>query len=109
VWVCIYGVAQGTGFSLALTLMVLRSPDTAVAARLSGVAQLIGYLVAATGPVLLGVIHDLTGGWEWPIVVLIVLLGPMLWAGLGAGRDILLGDHTDLPGVASTARSTFRA
>lgn len=95
VWVCIYGVAQGTGFSLALTLMVLRSPDTAVAARLSGVAQLIGYLVAATGPVLLGVIHDFTGGWEWPMVALILLLGPMLWVGLGAGRDVLLGHEAD--------------
>jgi CP family cyanate transporter-like MFS transporter len=95
VWVCLYGVAQGTGFSLALTLLVLRSPDTAVAARLSGVAQLVGYLVAATGPVLLGVIHDLTGGWEWAIAVLIALLGPMLWVGLGAGRDILLGGEAD--------------
>ncbi len=95
VWVCIYGVAQGAGFSLALTLMVLRSPDAAVAARLSGVAQLIGYLIAATGPVLLGVVHDLTGGWQWPIVVLIVLLGPMLWVGLGAGRDVLLGDEAE--------------
>ena len=93
VWVCVYGVAQGAGFSLALTLMVLRSPDTAVAARLSGVAQLVGYLFAATDPVLLGVVHDLTGGWEWPIVVLIVALGPMLWVGLGAGRDVLLGDE----------------
>lgn len=93
VWVCLYGVAQGAGFSLALTLMVLRSPDTAVAARLSGVAQLIGYLVASTGPVLLGVMHDLTGGWEWPIVALLVLLAPMLWLGLGAGRDVLLGDE----------------
>lgn len=99
VWVCIYGVAQGSGFSLALTLMVLRSPDTAVAARLSGVAQLIGYLVAATGPVLLGVVHDLTGGWEWPIVVLLVLLGPMLWVGLGAGRDVLLGEDDATEGV----------
>ncbi len=93
VWVCLYGVAQGAGFSLALTLMVLRSPDTAVAARLSGVAQLIGYLVASTGPVLLGVMHDLTGGWEWPIVALLVLLAPMLWLGLGAGRVVLLGDE----------------
>lgn len=96
VWVCIYGVAQGTGFSLALTLMVLRSPDTALAARLSGVAQLIGYLFAATGPVLLGFVHDLTNGWEWPIVVLVFLLGPMLWVGLGAGRDILLGSEDDV-------------
>ncbi len=97
-WVCLYGVAQGTGFSLALTLMVLRSPDTAVAARLSGVAQLIGYLVAATGPVLLGYVHDLTGGWDWPLVVLLVLLAPMLWVGLGAGRDVLLGSAEDVSG-----------
>ena len=103
VWVGIYGVAQGAGFSLALTLMVLRSPDTAVAARLSGVAQLIGYLFAATGPVLLGFVQDVTGGWEWPIGVLLVLLGPMLWFGLGAGRDILLGQDADAPGIATTA------
>jgi len=101
VWVCLYGVAQGTGFSLALTLMVLRSPDTAVAARLSGVAQLVGYLVAAAGPVLLGIIHDLTGGWEWPVLILVVLLGPMLWLGLGAGRSVLLGDHEDVRGIRS--------
>ena len=103
VWVSIYGVAQGAGFSLALTLMVLRSPDTAVAARLSGVAQLIGYLFAATGPVLLGFVQDVTGGWEWPIGVLLVLLGPMLWFGLGAGRDILLGQDADAPGISTTA------
>ena len=111
VWVCIYGIAQGTGFSLALTLMVLRSPDTAVAARLSGVAQLVGYTVAASGPVLLGVIHDLSGGWEWPIVVLIALLGPMLWVGLGAGRHILLGDDTDrrrTPARGSQDRSPIK-
>ena len=96
VWVCLYGIAQGAGFSLALTLMVLRSPDAAIAARLSGVAQLIGYLIAATGPVLLGYVHDLSGGWEWPIVVLLVLLVPMLWIGLGAGRDILLGSDDDV-------------
>ncbi len=104
VWVCLYGVAQGSGFSLALTLMVLRSPDSAVAARLSGVAQLIGYLVAATGPVLLGFVHDLTGGWEWPIVVLLVLLAPMLWLGLGAGRNILLGDEADRAAGAARLR-----
>jgi len=103
VWVGIYGVAQGAGFSLAPTLMVLRSPDTAIAARLSGVAQLIGYLFAATGPVLLGFVQDVTGGWEWPIGVLLVLLGPMLWFGLGSGRDILLGQDADAPGISTTA------
>jgi len=48
-------------------------------------------------------VQGLTGGWEWPIVVLIVLLGPMLWFGLGAGRDILLGQDADAPGISTTA------
>ena len=48
------------------------------------------HLVAATGPVVLGVLHDLTDGWSWPLALLLVLLIPMAWAGWGAARDALL-------------------
>ena len=41
-WVALFGVAQGSGFALALTLIVLRSPTPLVAARLGGVAQCLG-------------------------------------------------------------------
>src|SRR3954447_10423448 len=60
VWVGAFGLAQGSGFALALTLIVLRSPSPLVAARLGGVAQCLGYLLAALGPLLLGALHDLT-------------------------------------------------
>ncbi len=90
VWVCAWGVAQGSGFALALTLIVLRSPTPLVAARLGGVAQCVGYLVAASGPLLLGAVHDLTHGWSWPLALLLAALVPMAWAGWGAARDAVL-------------------
>lgn len=90
VWVSLFGVAQGGGFALGLTLVVLRSATPLTAARLGGVAQCLGYLVAAAGPVVLGALHDATGGWSWSIGVLLVLLLPMAWAGWGAARDVVL-------------------
>jgi CP family cyanate transporter-like MFS transporter len=85
-----FGIAQGAGFALALTLIVLRSPTPLVAARLGGVAQCLGYLVAAAGPLLLGALHDLTGGWEVPTAVLVAVLVPMTWFGWQAARNVVL-------------------
>jgi cyanate transporter len=93
VWVALFGVAQGGGFALALTLIVLRSATPLVAARLGGVAQCVGYLVAAAGPVVLGALHDATGGWRWPLGLLLGLLVPMALTGWGAARDAVLGDE----------------
>jgi CP family cyanate transporter-like MFS transporter len=90
VWVAAFGLAQGGGFALALTLIVLRSPTPLVAARLGGVAQCLGYLLAALGPLVVGALHDLTGAWTWPMIVLLVALGPMTWLGWGAARDAVL-------------------
>ncbi|MEI4270257.1 MFS transporter [Klenkia sp. LSe6-5] len=89
-WVSVFGLAQGGGFALGLTLVVLRSATPLTAARLGGVAQCLGYLVAATGPVLLGALHDATGGWSWSVGLLVALLVPMVWAGWGAARDVVL-------------------
>jgi CP family cyanate transporter-like MFS transporter len=100
VWVCAWGMAQGSGFALALTLIVLRSPTPLVAARLGGVAQCVGYLVAASGPLLLGALHDLTDGWTWPLAVLIAAVVPMAWAGWGAACDAVLPVTDEAPAVS---------
>jgi CP family cyanate transporter-like MFS transporter len=92
VWVAAFGLAQGSGFALALTLIVLRSPTPLVAARLGGVAQCLGYLLAAFGPLVLGALHDLTDGWSWPLVLLLAALVPMTWFGWGAGRNAVLAE-----------------
>ncbi|MCW2676923.1 MAG: Major facilitator superfamily 1 [Modestobacter sp.] len=96
-WVALFGLAQGSGFALALTLIVLRSATPLVAAQLGGVAQCLGYLLAATGPVVLGALHDRTDGWTWPVALLLALLLPLAWTGWGAARDAVLG--ADRPGT----------
>jgi MFS transporter, CP family, cyanate transporter len=86
-WMALIGLGQGVGISLALTLITLRSPDAAHTAQLSGMAQGVGYVLAAAGPLALGAIHDATGSWTAPIITLLVLLIPLAIAGAGAARD----------------------
>ncbi|MFB3305652.1 CynX/NimT family MFS transporter [Pseudomonas sp. AMR01] len=90
-WAILLGLGQGGTFSLALTLIVLRSRDAHVAANLSGMAQGIGYTLASLGPLAVGVLHDWTGGWGatgW--VFGVIGLGAIV-AGLGAGRAAYVG------------------
>jgi CP family cyanate transporter-like MFS transporter len=86
VWTVVFGFATGSAFPIALTLLNLRSPDAAVTARLSGMAQSGGYLLAASGPLTFGVLHSVTGGWEASIWLLLLLLVPELMCGLLAAR-----------------------
>lgn len=85
-WTVLIGIGNGA-FPLALTMFGLRSRSVRVTARLSALAQSLGYLLAAGGPLTVGVIHDATGGWPAPLALLIVLLVAQLVAGLAAGRD----------------------
>ena len=77
-WVVIAGWGSG-GFSLALTLIGLRSRSPAGAGRLSGFAQGLGYLMAGLGPIIAGVLRQETGGWTAPFVVLVAILVLMVW------------------------------
>jgi CP family cyanate transporter-like MFS transporter len=89
-WCVLIGLGQGALFSLALTMFALRTPDAGHAAELSGMAQTVGYLLAATGPALLGLVHDLTGAWTVPLAALAATTVAILVAGLAAGRDALV-------------------
>ncbi|MFI9103890.1 CynX/NimT family MFS transporter [Streptomyces fildesensis] len=86
-WAALLGVGQGGAVGLALTMIVLRSRDALTAARLSGMAQGVGYLLAAAGPLAAGALYQSSGGWTAPIVLMLLLCGAQLTAGLGAGRD----------------------
>ncbi|MYW18259.1 hypothetical protein GT039_22390 [Streptomyces sp. SID2955] len=74
-----------------MTILGLRSPDPATAARLSAMAQTGGYLLAGCGPAAIGILHTLTGGWHTPIVFLIACTVPELLVGLVAGRSGFVG------------------
>jgi len=86
----VLGLGQGGTFSIALALIVLRSPDSHVASNLSGMAQGVGYTLAACGPFLVGVVHDATGGWAATGVIFVVVTVAGIVFGLGAGRDKLV-------------------
>jgi MFS transporter, CP family, cyanate transporter len=90
-WVVLLGLGQGASFSLALTFFALRAPDHAHAAALSGMAQSVGYLLAAAGPFLFGVLRDATGAWKIPLALLLGITACLLIAGLGAARDAHVG------------------
>ena len=85
-WATLLGVGIGGTFSLTLFLMASRARDAALAARLSGMAQGIGYMIAALGPLSAGLLHSLSGGWTVPLVATIALGGAQLAAGMGAAR-----------------------
>src|SRR5215211_1192067 len=86
-WVVLLGLGQGASFSLALTFFALRAPDPEHAAALSGMAQSVGYLFAAVGPFLFGVLRDATHAWTVPLVILFAVSVCLLVSGLGAGSD----------------------
>lgn len=85
-WVSLVGLVLGGTFGLSLTLLVLRSGNAETTARLSGMAQSVGYLIAATGPPVFGWLHDVTNGWRVPLGFLMVVLLGKLVSGLPAGR-----------------------
>jgi CP family cyanate transporter-like MFS transporter len=89
-WALLIGLGQGACFPLALTMIVLRSGSAQLTSGLSTHVQSIGYLLAAVGPLAIGALHDATGSWTAPVLVLMVLLAPQAVTGVGAGRDRVL-------------------
>ncbi|MDV5147044.1 MFS transporter [Streptomyces sp. SBC-4] len=86
-WSGVLGVGQGGALGLALTLIVLRSGDAATASRLSGMAQSVGYLLGAAGPLAAGALHQATGSWTLPIALVLGVCAVALAVGLLAARD----------------------
>lgn len=85
-WVILIGIGGGFAFSLAMMFFSLRTQSTQEAAELSGMAQSLGYLLAATGPVLFGWLHDITHSWTIPLLMLIVVSIFIFIFGMGAGK-----------------------
>jgi CP family cyanate transporter-like MFS transporter len=69
-WAALLGLGVGGMFALALALLVNVASTPAAAARLSGMALLVGYLLAATGPVLAGALLDAAGSYRVPFLAL---------------------------------------
>lgn len=94
-WAVLFGIGTGACLAMGLALFVLRTSQVEDTARLSGMAQSIGYLICACGPLLFGLVHDLTHSWSVPLVMLLLFLVPQLIMGMLAGRARLLFDTAD--------------
>jgi CP family cyanate transporter-like MFS transporter len=91
-WAILVGVGTTT-FPLILTLIGLRAHTSAGTAALSGFTQSTGYLIAGIGPFAVGVLHDGSGGWTVPLIVLLVLVIPQLVVGLAVSRPAYVEDE----------------
>jgi CP family cyanate transporter-like MFS transporter len=91
-WAVSLGLS-GAAFPLSLSLITARTRDPHVTARLSGFSQTIGYAMAATGPLLVGLMLSATGGWTIPIWVLIATTAAMVAAGLIASAPGYVDDE----------------
>lgn len=87
IWVVIFGFGSGATMILGLTFIGLRANSAHQAAALSGMAQCVGYLLAAFGPPVMGKIHDLSGQWSLPLLGCAILACVMAVFGGFAGRD----------------------
>ena len=88
--VILLGIGCGTGFSLSMMFFTLRTKNVTEASDLSGMAQSFGYLLAALGPVLIGLLQDLFHSWTMPLILLLICGVIILIVGFLAGRKVVI-------------------
>jgi CP family cyanate transporter-like MFS transporter len=93
-WAVLQGVGQGGLIAAAMTTIVLRSRDQHVAAHLSGMAQCVGYLLAAIGPLIVGLIRSWTGSFAWCAVLFVAIGTGAAINGWNAGRALHVNART---------------
>lgn len=86
VWACLSGLSSGSSLGMTLTLLAQRARTQAAASALSGMAQSIGYLIAAAGPFVFGWLLSHSGGWTVPLLLLLATLIGQSIVGLAVGR-----------------------
>ncbi|GGR33266.1 CynX/NimT family MFS transporter [Agromyces mediolanus] len=91
-WVALVGCGPML-FPLSLVLINLRTRSHDGAVALSGFVQSAGYLVVAAGPLAVGLLHEASGGWRWPLLLLLASALPAAVAGAVVARSRFLEDE----------------
>ena len=91
-WVVLVGIGP-LFFPLSMVLINLRTRTHTGAVALSGFVQSLGYLVVALGPLVVGLLHDATGGWTAPLWLLLASAVPAAVAGAVVARGRYLEDE----------------
>ncbi|RZU72712.1 CP family cyanate transporter-like MFS transporter [Micromonospora kangleipakensis] len=91
-WVLLLALGQGA-FPMILTTIGLRARTAEGTVALSAFAQSTGYVIAALGPLLVGILYEATGGWTAPIGFLLVALVVQTTAGMVIARPRYIEDE----------------
>lgn len=89
-WMIVMGLGAGGSLVLSITLFSLRVVSVAQSVALSGMAQAVGYTMAAIVPIFIGFIHDATGSWTPPLVLMMALALLQMGMGFMAGRPVVI-------------------
>ncbi|MET8120845.1 MFS transporter [Micromonospora sp. NPDC005189] len=91
-WVALLAIGQGA-FPLILTAIGLRARTAEGTVALSAFAQSTGYVIAALGPLMVGILYGATGGWTAPIGFLLGALAVQTTAGMAIARPRYVEDE----------------
>lgn len=73
-WSGLMGIGCSAIFTLSMILFSLRTYTTNQSSELSGMAQAVGYLIAFFGPLGTGWLHEATGNWDVPLLIMLILM-----------------------------------
>jgi CP family cyanate transporter-like MFS transporter len=82
----VLGLALGAVFAVALTFQVIRARTAENAARLSSMAQCVGYIIASLGPMVLGLVNHSPDARFASTAWLVTLAAATMISGALAGR-----------------------
>jgi CP family cyanate transporter-like MFS transporter len=99
-WCSLAGAAQGGGITIIFIAIIRRSRDLTENRRMSALVQGGGYTVAATGPLVIGALHDASGGWTVPLLVILGAVAVMAVAGAPAAGGRPAAGPADVGGPA---------
>ncbi len=86
VWTPIGGIAQGAFFTAVMAVVIRRASSIDDNRRMTATMQTVGYVVAATGPVVTGWVHQRVAGWDLPFGIVFAVTLVMVLAALQAVR-----------------------
>lgn len=101
-WAVLLGLS-GFAFPTAIALITARTRDPRITAQLSGFVQPVGYLLAGTGPFLVGLLHEFTGGWTLVLMLLMLTGVGITLAGIRVAKPVFVDDEIDTAMAAKGA------
>ncbi|MFQ6198941.1 MFS transporter [Streptomyces sp. NPDC000405] len=85
VWAVLVGLGL-CSFPLVLAVIARSGSGPAQTTTLSTLSQSLGYLLAALGPLAVGLLHSATGGWTAPMALLLATAAAQLVVGIALTR-----------------------